>query len=107
MRETGRIERPSDYAEGPYVFTRRLFEDGAERSIFNQPLTLPFPTRFLQGTADTDVPPSVAMRLLEHAEGPDMQLTLVKNADHRFSTPECLQMILEAVVEVSQRAPFS
>lgn len=97
LRDKGRIERPSDYAEGPYVFTRRLFEDGAERSIFKRPLTLPFPTRFLQGTADTDVPPSVALRLLGHAEGPDIRLTLVKDADHRFSTPECLQLIVDAV----------
>ena len=100
LRDHGRIERPSDYAEGPYVFTRRLFEDGAARSIFNHPLTLPFPTRFLQGTADTDVPPSVALRLLDHAEGPDIRLTLAKDADHRFSSPVCLEMITDALEHV-------
>jgi len=103
LKEMGRIERPSDYAEGPYVFTRRLFEDGERRQIFDRPLSLPFPTRFLQGTADTDVLPSVALRLLDHAEGPDIRLTLVKDADHRFSTPECLEMITGAVTDVLSR----
>ena len=65
------------------------------------PLNLPFPVRLLQGTADTDVPPAVALRLLDHADSPDIQLTLVKGADHRFSTPECLAMITTAVDQVS------
>lgn len=59
------------------------------------------PVRLLHGTEDTDVPVSVALRLLDHADAPDMRLTLVKGADHRFSTPECLAMIGEAVEEVS------
>lgn len=100
---TGRIEIPSDYADQPYVFTRRLFEDGAHNLVLTSPLALPFPTRFLQGTADTDVPPAVALRLLDHATGPDIRLTLVKGADHRFSTPDCLAMIGDAVTDVRGR----
>jgi dipeptidyl aminopeptidase/acylaminoacyl peptidase len=57
--------------------------------------------RLLQGTADTDVPPAVALRLLDHLEATDCRLSLVKGADHRFSTPECLAMIAGAVDEVS------
>jgi hypothetical protein len=57
--------------------------------------------RLLQGTADTDVPPAVALRLLDHATGPDIRLTLVKGADHRFSTPDCLALITAAVAEVA------
>jgi hypothetical protein len=43
----------------------------------------------------------VALRLLAHAEGPDMRLTLVKGADHRFSSPDCLDLMTEAIAEVS------
>ena len=98
--ETGRVELPSDYSDEPYVITRRLIEDGRQCLVLRQSLALPMPARFLQGTEDTDVPVSVAMRLLDHAEGPDMRLTLVKGADHRFSTPECLRLIETAVAEV-------
>ena len=61
--------------------------------------------RFLQGTADADVPVSVALRLLDHVSGPDIRLTLVKGADHRFSTPDCLALIVESVEEVLAPAP--
>ncbi|MCZ8332916.1 MAG: alpha/beta fold hydrolase [Rhodobacteraceae bacterium] len=101
LLDKGRIVIPSDYATDGYPITRRLIEDGRQRLVLRTPLLLPFPVRILQGTADTDVPVSVALRLMDHAESPDMRLTLVKGADHRFSTPECLAMIASAVIEVS------
>ncbi|AWD22870.1 alpha/beta hydrolase [Fuscovulum blasticum] len=101
----GRIEIPSDYSDQPYVFTRRLFEDGAQNLVLDRPLSLPFPARFLQGTADTDVPPAVALAILDHATGPDLRLTLVKGADHRFSTPDCLALIAASVADVLARPP--
>ena len=97
----GRIVIPSDYSPDGYPITRRLIEEGRQRLVLRAPLPLPFPVRILQGTADTDVPPAVALRLMEHAECDDLRLTLVKGADHRFSTPACLAMIAAAVDEVS------
>ncbi len=90
---------PSDYGT-PYPITKRLIEEGREQLVLRTPLSLPMPVRMLQGTADRDVDQSVALRLLGHATGPDLRLTLVKDADHRFSTPECLALIRAAVDEV-------
>ena len=101
MMTAGRVERASEYSPAPYVFTRRLVEDGRAQLVLRSPLTLRFPVRLLQGTADADVPVSVALRLLDHATGPDIRLTLVKAADHRFSTPACLDLIGQAVDQVS------
>jgi pimeloyl-ACP methyl ester carboxylesterase len=104
VRRTGRTTMDSGYADNPYVFTAKLFEDGARQTVLTQPLPLPFPARFLQGTADVDVLPGVALRLMDHATGPDIRLTLVKGADHRFSTPDCLALIAAAVTDVLERA---
>ena len=95
----GRVLRPSDY-DAPYVITRHLIEDGRAHLVLDRPLALPFPVRFLQGTADADVPMAWALDLLAHAEGADLRLALVKGADHRFSTPECLALIGASVEEV-------
>jgi pimeloyl-ACP methyl ester carboxylesterase len=97
----GRIILPSDYDAAGYSITRRLIEDGRNHLVLRAPLSMPFPVRLLQGTADTDVPPAVALRLLDHATGPDIRLTLVKGADHRFSTPDCLALIAAAIDNVS------
>ncbi|MFZ0098432.1 MAG: alpha/beta hydrolase [Gemmobacter sp.] len=97
----GRVEQPSDYSDEPYIITRKLIEDGRDHLVLRDPLPLPFPVRLLQGTADVDVPPDVALRLMDHAESPDLRLTLVKAADHRFSTPACLGLVTAAVEEIS------
>ena len=99
MAATGRVALPSEYGD-PYVITNRLIEDGARHLVLESPLPLPMPVRLLQGTADADVPVDWALRLLDHAQGEDIHLTLVKGADHRFSTPECLALIGQAVSEL-------
>ena len=96
----GRVTTPSDYGT-PYAITRGLIEDGRDNLVLRQPLHLAMPTRMLQGTADAEVPVATALRLMDHATGPDLRLTLVKDADHRFSSPRCLRLIGRAVEEVS------
>jgi len=100
LAHDGRVVLPSDYDPAGYVITRRLIDEGRGRLVLRAPLNLPFPVRLLQGTADTDVPPEVALRLLAHATGPDIRLLLVKGADHRFSSPDCLSLIETTVEEV-------
>ncbi|NRB04884.1 MAG: alpha/beta hydrolase, partial [Rhodobacteraceae bacterium] len=101
VMEQGQIAMPSDYME-PYIITRRLIEDGRNQLVLRSPLPLPFPVRALQGTADTAVSTETAVRLLEHADSPDMRLTLVKDADHRFSDGPCLGLIEEAILDVME-----
>ena len=100
LEEVGRIALPSEYGE-PLVITKRLIADGRNHLVLRAPLDLPFPVRMLQGTADADVDMSVALRLLDHVTGPDIRLTLVKGADHRFSEPACLDLIAAAVADVT------
>jgi pimeloyl-ACP methyl ester carboxylesterase len=102
LAEAGLVLLPSDYGE-PYPITRRLIEDGRDQLVLRSPLELAFPVRMLQGTADEDVDVSVAMRLLDHASGEDIRLTLVKGADHRFSTPDCLMLINKSVEKILRR----
>lgn len=96
----GHFEVPSDDG-APYRVTRRLIEDGRDNLILRTPLHLPMPVRMLQGTADREVSARTAQTLFDHATGSDLRLTLVKDADHRFSSPRCLRLIAQAVEEVS------
>lgn len=100
LTRQGQVELPSDYME-PYIVTRRMIEDGRRNLVLRAPLSLPFPVRCLQGTADSAVSTETALRLLEHADSPDIRLTLVKGADHRFSDDRCLALIERAISEVS------
>ncbi len=103
LEANGKVALPSDYGE-PYIITKRLIEEGRERLVLRAPLSLPFPVRFLQGTADTSVSTATAIQLLEHAQSPDMRLTLVDGADHSFSSELCLPLVVAAIHDVSAPA---
>ncbi|MCZ4353521.1 alpha/beta hydrolase [Roseovarius aestuarii] len=103
LMEDGRVLLPSDYGD-PYPITRHLIEEGRNNLVLRDPLHFPFPVRFLQGSADKDVDKSVSISLLEHVCGPDIRLCVVKDADHRFSDPDCLTLITDAIDEVTARA---
>ena len=99
LLDEGRIELPSEY-DAPYTISRRLIEDGRDNLVLRSPLPMAFPVRLLQGDADRDVDMSVALKLFGHIDGEDVRLTIVKGADHRFSSPECLTLIAQSVAEV-------
>ena len=100
IAEEGLIELPSQYSEDPYFYTHRLFRDGPDHFVLNQPLPLPIPVRLLHGTADPDVPHTLSMRLLEHVTCTDATLTLIKDGDHRLSDPADLDLLGRTVREV-------
>ncbi len=99
VMQDGAVTVPSDYDE-PYLVTRKLIEDGRRHLVLRAPLAMPFPVRLMQGTDDTAVTRDTALRLLDHVDSPDLRLVFVKGADHRFSDPECLALIEQAVNEV-------
>ena len=62
----------------------------------------PAPARHASRVATADIAQiATAVALLDHATSPDMRLTIVKDADHRFSDDTCLGLIKAAVEEVS------
>ncbi|SEW22427.1 Pimeloyl-ACP methyl ester carboxylesterase [Aliiroseovarius sediminilitoris] len=102
LEREGFLSIPSDYDED-YVITKLLIEDGRDHLVLRSPLPLNMPVRFLQGTEDTAVSTAQALKLLEHVDGNDIRLTLVKGADHRFSDDECLRTIQKMVKVVLAR----
>lgn len=100
IMDDGMIRLPSGFEED-YVITRKLIEDGRDNSVLAAPLRMGWPVRLLQGTEDEAVSRETALSLLDHIDGPDVQLSFVKGADHRFSSPECLREVERAIAEVS------
>lgn len=91
---------PSCYGQDPYPITRALIEDGRNHLLLHAPIPIHVPVRLLHGTRDEDVPYAMSQTLLEQLESPDAALTLIKNGDHRLSTPEYLTRICKTVEEL-------
>ncbi len=100
----GTIDLPSDY-DTPYSISHKLILDGADNFVLNTPLAMAHPVRLLWGADDKDVSRDATLRLLDHMEGADIRLYIVKNADHGFSSAPCLGLIQKAIHSVTKAIP--
>jgi pimeloyl-ACP methyl ester carboxylesterase len=84
LEQDGVLLIPSAYGE-PTPITKRLIEDGRTHLLMQAPIPIACPVRLLHGQQDPDVPWETALRLAERLQGPDVQITLIKDGDHRLS----------------------
>lgn len=84
--------RPSTYGD-PYPITRALLEEGRDHLLLQAPVPIAAPVRLLQGQQDPDVPWETALRIAAAVAGPDVQVTLIKDGDHRLSRPQDLALL--------------
>jgi pimeloyl-ACP methyl ester carboxylesterase len=83
--------------DDPYPITKRLIEDGRNHLLGEDLLRIDLPVRILQGMCDPDVPWGHALDLVDLLCCGDVELTLIKDGDHRLSRPQDLRR-LEATV---------
>ena len=96
IKRDGVYYEPSLYGD-PYPITKHLIEEGRQHLIGVDTLYLDLPVRILQGMCDPDVPWGHALDLVDLLCCDDVELTLIKDGDHRQSRPEDLRR-LEATV---------
>jgi pimeloyl-ACP methyl ester carboxylesterase len=96
VMEQGAWQRPSAYGDGPYPITRGLIEDGRHHLLLDRPIEVDCPVHILQGMKDPDVPWQHALKLVEKFSG-NATLALIKNGDHRLSTPGDIALITQTL----------
>lgn len=99
----GTLEAPSAYG-GPYPITRALIEDGRRHLLLDHPIAVRCPVRLLHGQRDLDVPWETALAIARAVESDDVEVTLVKDGDHRLSRPRDLALLLRTVRTVWAQA---
>ena len=100
LKTTGKLSFDSEYFEQPLVITKKLIEDGNQHLILTKKLGIDCPVRLFHGSLDEDVPLSTGINILRSLSSIDVQLQIIKGIDHRFSTPECLELIKESVEQM-------
>jgi pimeloyl-ACP methyl ester carboxylesterase len=95
MRD-GVLRVPSQYGD-PTPITLKLIEDGRSHLLLDQPIEIDCPVRLLHGQCDPDVPWEMALRIAEQVTSKDVQVTLVKDGDHRLSRPADIELLLRTV----------
>lgn len=101
LEKDGFITRPSAYADSPYRYSRTLLEDAPGALLLTGKIPLACPVRLLHGTLDEAVPPDISRRLMAALDSTDVELTLIKNGDHRLSTPAQIDLLIRTLSSLS------
>lgn len=98
----GQITRPSDNGEPPQATTRAFWSSGEANRLMHRPLDVRAPVRLLHGMADPVVPWMLAPTLAGKLHSADVQVTLVKDGDHRLSRDADIALLIDRVSELAE-----
>lgn len=104
LMQEGHIEQPNHYSPEPYLITRRLIEDGRQHLLLRDRMNINCPVCLVHGTADQDVPYQLSLTLADKLTSDDVQISLIKNGDHRISTGRDVRHLWLMLNDVVHRA---
>lgn len=85
------------YGPEPTPTHAAFWQDGERLRLLDHEIALDCPVRLLHGQADPDVPWQVSLRLAEALRSADVQVTLIKDGDHRLSRDADIALLLRTV----------
>ena len=88
------------YGPEPTPTHAAFWADGQANRLLDGAIALHCPVRLLHGQADADVPWQISLRLAEALAAPDVQVTLIKDGDHRLSRDADIALLLRTVAEL-------
>ncbi len=86
------VTRPSRWG-APYRYHFGLIAEAATHRLLPGPIAVDCPVRLLHGQADADVPWRLSLDVAAALRSRDVQVTLVKDGDHRLSRPGDLALL--------------
>ncbi len=102
LRESGTTRLASDYDPQGYAIGQALLTEGRDHQLLHAPIGIEAPLRLLHGSADRDVPWQLSFELMQRIASEDVRLQLVKDADHRFSSPDNLRLLMHTIDEFTR-----
>ena len=112
MEQKGVVYVPSSYdPERPYPITQQLLDEARQWLVLQGDSVLPLPircpVRLLHGLNDVDVPWEGSLRVAQSLQSTDVQVTLIKDGDHRLSRPSDLKLLGKLLNDVLDKAAAS
>lgn len=87
FRGKGVITLPSDYEPAGYTYHMAMFEEARRHLVMRDEIAFDGPVRLLHGMRDESVPWQTSARLAERLRSRDVAVMLIKDGDHRLSSP--------------------
>lgn len=93
------ITEPNPYGPEPTPTHPGFFADAECHCRLDGMIDLTCPVRLIHGQADADVPAEIALRLKAALRSNDVQVTLIKDGDHRLSRDSDIALLKAIVAE--------
>lgn len=93
---------PSPYGPDPTPMHPAFFRDGQANLRLDGEIAIACPVRLLHGQRDADVPWEISLRLAQALHSDAVQVTLVKDGDHRLSRPQDIALLLATVTDLCE-----
>ena len=106
VERDGVYYEPSLYGQ-TYPITKLLIEEGRSHLIGEGLLDLDLPVRILQGMCDSEVAWGHALDLVDLLRCNDVELTLIKDGDHRQSREQDLRRIEATIAALVEKSSIS
>jgi pimeloyl-ACP methyl ester carboxylesterase len=100
LKTEGIYHEPSEYSDEPYKVSYGLIREGENHILLNKPIKIDCPIRLFHGLKDADVPSEYSMRISEKVTSNDVVISFNKSGDHRLSSPEDLERLKSALIEL-------
>ncbi len=97
------VYEPNQYGPEPTPTHPAFWADGQRQLLLRGEIALDCPVRLFHGHADPDVPWEVSMTLAARLRSADVQVTLIKDGDHRLSRDEDIALLLRTVAALMER----
>lgn len=105
LRSGETVFEDNPYGPEPTPLHPGFFADAQELLQLTGQIAVDAPVRLLHGQRDADVPWEVALRLADALRSDDVQVTLVKDGDHRLSRQQDIDLLLRTVGSLSKGRP--
>jgi pimeloyl-ACP methyl ester carboxylesterase len=99
----GRLLEPNPYGPEPTLMTKALWDSGQASLLLHAPIAIDCPVALLHGQADADVPWAISMRIAEQLRSAEVEVTLVKDGDHRLSRAQDIALLLATTDRMIER----
>lgn len=88
------------YGPDPTPTHAKFWQDGQAQCQLDSEIALTCPVRLLHGQCDADVPWDISMQIAARLRSDDVQVTLIKDGDHRLSRDGDIRLLLRIVAEL-------
>jgi pimeloyl-ACP methyl ester carboxylesterase len=94
LKRDGVVEIPNCYdPDSPYRISQAFIDEGRAHLLLRDTIAIDCPVRLIHGLKDKDVPFDTSLRLADKLRTPNVEVTLVKDGNHRLSEPHDIERL--------------